>query len=100
MGAHNTNPNNEYGRTQGGLSEKLFIPGNDRGGGGVYMWCHVSVPQGEGGPVEFQVQESVVLPKPRHQARGQGRGELQVLVSKQQRSHCGVHTDTHSTKGC
>ena len=63
------------------------------------MWCHVSVPQGEGGPVEFQVQESVVLPKPRHQARGQGRGELQVLVSKQQRSHCGVHTDTHTAQG-
>lgn len=33
-----------------------------------------------------------MFPKARHKRRGQCGRQLQVLVSKQQRSDCGVHT--------
>lgn len=33
-----------------------------------------------------------MFPKARHKRRGQCGRQLQVLVSKQQRSNCGVHT--------
>lgn len=56
------------------------------------MRCHVSVPECERGPVQVQEERGVMLTEAGHKGGGQGCGQLQVLVRKQKRSNCGVHT--------
>lgn len=58
----------------------------------THVWRHVSVPESQGCPVDIQQEGGIMLPKAWHQVGGERRGELQVLVGKQQRSDGGVHT--------
>lgn len=63
------------------------------------MRWHVFVPESQRSPVKVQKEGGVMLPEARHEGRGQCSGQLQVLVSKQQRSDRGIHTgqDTEQT---
>ena len=57
------------------------------------MRRHVSVPQGDRGPVEVQSEGRVVLPQARDEAGGQKGGHLQVLVSKEEWGNRGVQPE-------
>lgn len=78
------------------LDDFLYIKKGDTRATGVshtHMRRHVSVPESQRSPVKVKDEGGIMLSKARNERGGQCGGQLQVLVSKQQRSNCGIHTE-------